>query len=188
MNLKTMKTKHILTMAALVAIHPATAAEPVTVDNFVRAESDLYFANLLKDSGGQLAKFNHRREVAPIDHQTVIRLNRDTIYSSALFDLDAGPVTVTLPDAGKRFRSMQLINEDHYVPEVIYDAGSYKLDKQKVGTRYVVVGIRTLVDPADAEDMRKVHALQDAITVDQPGGPGKFEIPEWDPASQKKVR
>lgn len=184
-----MKTTHLLIlMAALVVIHPATAAEPVTVDNFVRAESDLYFANLLKDSGGQLAKFNHHREVAPIEHQTVIRLNRDTIYSSALFDLDAGPVTVTLPDAGKRFRSMQVINEDHFVVEVIYDAGSYKLDKQKVGTRYVVVGIRTLVDPADAEDVKKVHALQDAITVDQPGGPGKFEIPEWDPASQKKVR
>ena len=25
---------------------------PVTIDNFARAESDLYFAGLLKDSGG----------------------------------------------------------------------------------------------------------------------------------------
>ena len=36
----------------------------------------------------------------------MIRLNRDTLYSSAVFDLDAGPVTITLPDAGKRFMSM----------------------------------------------------------------------------------
>ena len=30
--------------------------------------------------------------------------------------------------------------------------------------------------------------LQDAIKIEQPGGPGKFEVPNWDPASQKKVR
>jgi hypothetical protein len=30
--------------------------------------------------------------------------------------------------------------------------------------------------------------LQDAIAVSQPGGPGRFEVPKWDQASQKKVR
>jgi hypothetical protein len=39
-------------------------------------------------------------------------MNRDTLYSQALFDLDAGPMTITLPDAGKRFISMQIINEE----------------------------------------------------------------------------
>jgi hypothetical protein len=34
----------------------------------------------------------------------------------------------------------------------------------------------------------KAHALQDAIKVDQPGGPGKFDTPKWCPLSQKKVR
>lgn len=101
---------------------------PVTVDNFIRAESDLYFSNMVKD--GSLGKFVHRREPASIDKQTVIRLNRDTLYSAAVFDLDAGPVTITLPDAGERFMSMQVINEDHYVPEVVYGAGSYTLDKE----------------------------------------------------------
>ena len=84
----------------------------VTVDNFIRAESDMYLGGILKDSGGALGKFNHRREVASIDDQTVVRLNRDTMYSSAVFDLEAGPVTITLPDAGKRFRSMQVISQD----------------------------------------------------------------------------
>jgi hypothetical protein len=46
--------------------------------------------------------------------QGIIRFNRDTLYSGAVFDLDAGPVTVRLPDAGKRFMSMQVINEDQY--------------------------------------------------------------------------
>ena len=51
-----------------------------------------------------------------------------------------------------------------------------------------MVGIRILANPDDPEDMRLAHALQDAITVSQPGGPGTFEIPDWDPVSQKRVR
>ena len=92
------------------------AAVPVTPDNFVRAESDRYLGNLAEEGG--VGKFFHRREPAAIDNQTVIRLNRDTLYSSGVFDLDAGPVTITLPDPGKRFMSMQVIDEDEYTPEV----------------------------------------------------------------------
>jgi hypothetical protein len=158
---------------------------PVTVDNFVRAESDLYLGNIARDNG--FGKFNHRREPASLDNQTVIRLNRDTLYSSAVFDLDAGPVTITLPDAGKRFMSMQVINQDHYVPEVGYGAGARTLTRDKVGTGYVAVGVRTLVDPADPKDVGQVHKLQDEIKVSQQSS-GKFEVPNWDQASQKKVR
>lgn len=165
----------------------AQAPLPVTVDNFVRAESDHYMGGFAKDSGGLLGTFNHRRDVASVDQQTVIRLNRDTMYSSALFDLDAGPATITLPDAGSRFMSMQVISEDHYVPAVYYKPGAYTLTRELVGTRYAAVAIRTLVDPNDPADVQKVHALQDAITVNQ-AGPGRFEIPNWDPVSQKKVR
>jgi len=159
---------------------------PVTADNFPRAESDLYFSSIVKEGG--LGKFVHRREPAAIDNQTVVRLNRDSLYSAAIFDLDAGPATITLPDAGRRFMSMQVIDEDQYTPAVYYGAGGHTLTKAQIGTRYVIVGIRTLVDPADAKDVAAVHALQDEIKVEQPGGPGRFEVPYWDQASQKKVR
>ncbi|WP_338827867.1 DUF1254 domain-containing protein [Bradyrhizobium sp. 27S5] len=164
---------------------PADGAVPVTVDNFIRAESDLYLGNIARENG--FGRFNHNREPASLDKQAVIRLNRDTLYSGAVFDLDAGPVSITLPDAGKRFMSMEVINQDHYVVEVDYGAGTRTLSKDKVGTRYVVVAIRTLVDPTDAKDVDAVHKLQDAIKVSQKTA-GKFEVPNWDPASQKKVR
>jgi len=188
-----MKIRHIglalaMTAAGISAVQAQSAsgdAVPVTVDNFVRAESDMYLGNLAKGVG--LGKFNHRREPASLDNQSVIRLNRDTLYSSGVFDLDAGPVTITMPDAGKRFMSMQVINQDHYVPEVDYGAGTRTLTRDKVGTRYAVVGIRTLVDPADPKDIEQVHKLQDAIKVSQKGA-GKLELPNWDQASQKKVR
>lgn len=169
-----------------IAVQAQPAAAPVTVDNFIRAESDLYFGGIIRDSGG-IGKINHRREPARIDNQTVIRLNRDTLYSSAVFDLDAGPVTITMPDAGKRFMSLLIINEDHYAPAVYYGKGSHTLTRQSVGTRYVAAAVRTLVDPADPKDLEQVHALQDAIKVSQKG-PGTFDIPNWDQASQKKVR
>jgi hypothetical protein len=169
------------------AASPAGAPVPVTVDNFIRAESDLYFSAIaLKEDG--LGKFEHKRVLSAIDNQTVIRQNRDTLYSAAVFDLDAGPVTITLPDAGKRFMSMQLISEDQYTLPAMYAPVKYVVTKKEIGTRYVLVGVRTLVNPADPADMEKVHALQDAIRVSQPGGPGKFEVPKWDPVSQKKIR
>ena len=158
----------------------------VTPDNFIRAESNVYLAGQLKD--GAFGKFKHTREVAPLDRQNIVRLNRDTIYSSGVFDLDAGPVTITMPDPGARFLSAFLINEDHYNPAVFYGAGTHTLTRQDVGTRYVMVGVRIFVDPNDPEDMRQANALQDAITASQPDGPGAFEIPNWDPVSQKKVR
>ena len=165
----------------------AADAQPihVTVDNFVRAESDTYFAKMVKE--GAFGKFNHNRELAPIDHQTVIRLNRDTLYSMGVFDLDAAPVVVTLPDAGKRFLSMQVINEDHYTQKVFYEAGAHTLTRDQIGTRYVLLGIRIFVDPSNPSDVKTVNALQDAIKVEQSKA-GDFEVPAWDQASLKKIR
>src|SRR5215467_2699495 len=142
-----------------ICVVQALAAEsvPVTVDNFVRAESDLYFGGVIKDFGFGKIGYNH--EPAPIDNQTVIRLNRDTLYGGGVFDLDAGPVTITLPDAGKRFMSLQIINQDEYTPAVYYGAGSYTLTKEQVGTRYVVTAVRILTDPNDPEDLKQVRAL-----------------------------
>lgn len=157
----------------------------VSPDNFVRAESDLYFGNIVKDNG--FGKFFFIRELTPIDHQLVIRANRDTLYAAAVFDLDAGPVIITLPDAGSRFMSLQVIDEDHYTHQVIYSTGDYTFTREQIGTRYVATAVRILVDPNSPDDIAGVHALQDALVVEQ-DKPGSFDVPEWDPVSQKTVR
>jgi hypothetical protein len=56
---------------------PAGSLVPVTVDNFTRAESDMYFGGSVKTAG--LGKFHHFREPTPLDKQDVIRMNRDTL-------------------------------------------------------------------------------------------------------------
>jgi hypothetical protein len=77
----------VLTTAGDIA---AAAADnvPVTVDNFVRAESDLYFAGVIKSYG--FGQFGFERTPTPIGKQTVIRMNRDTLYSAGLFDTTPG--------------------------------------------------------------------------------------------------
>jgi hypothetical protein len=157
----------------------------VSPDNFIRAESDLYFGNVVNDGG--FGGFHHIRELSPIDNQLVIRQNRDTLYSAGVFDLDAGPLTIGLPDAGERFMSLQVITEDHYVPQVIYSAGTHSFTRDAIGTRYVMMGVRTLVDPNSSDDIDSVHGLQDGLTAEQ-DSIGTFEVPDWDPVSQKAVR
>lgn len=161
------------------------AAVRVTPDNFIRAETDRYFGAVVQDHG--FGRFEHNRTPVPIDHQTVIRSNRDTLYSGAVFDLDAGPVTITLPDPGRRFLSMQVIDEDQYTAQVAYRPGRYRLSRAQIGTRYVLVAIRILVDPFDPADLKAVHALQDATQIEAQGA-GVFETPSWDPQSQAQVR
>ncbi len=157
----------------------------VTADNFIRAESDMYFSEFVKR--GALGKFFHYRELPSVELKSV-RANRDTFYSEAVIDLDAGPATINLPDAAKRFMSMLVINEDHYAIAVNYGKGDYSFTREQAGTRYLFVAIRTFVNPNDSQDVEQVHTLQNQIKISQPGGPGKFEVPNWDPISQKKVR
>ena len=174
------------TLASAPPDRPPEPAVPVTPESFPHAESDLYFASVVKQAS--LGKFVHRREPTELDRQTVTRMNRDTLYSGAVFDLDAGPVTITLPDAGRRFMSMQAVDEEAYTPEVVYGPGRYTLTKEQIGTRYVLAAVRIFVDADDPKDVEAVHALQDAIRVDQPGGPGAFHVPNWDASTQVDLR
>ena len=103
-------------------------ANPVTVDNYNRAQTDVYFAGVVKNGG--FGKFRHGRELAPPAQQGIPRPNRDTLYSFAIGDLDAGPVTITLPDAGKRYMGMQVVNQDQYTPATYYGAGTHTLTRE----------------------------------------------------------
>jgi hypothetical protein len=164
--------------------HPQYAI--VTPDNFNRAETDMYFRWTVRLAGG-IGRFHHRREIMPIEWQTVVRPNRDTLYSSAVFDLDAAPVTITLPDSGRRFMSMLVIDQDQFAPAVVHSCGRHVLSREQIGTRYVMAEVRTFVDPRSAADLQDAHRLQDAIVVEQ-ARRGWFQAPAWDTGSQKRVR
>ena len=92
----------------------------VTVDNFVRAETDRTLARYVKQ--GAFGTFLHIRQPTPIDKQDVIRMNRDTLYSMGVFDLTT-PVTIVKPASQGRFQSMMIVSQDHSMLPVEHGAG-----------------------------------------------------------------
>jgi hypothetical protein len=158
---------------------------PVTVGNFIRAESDRTFARAV--ATGRFGKLGHGRTMTAIAEQDVARMNRDTLYSSGVFDLAAAPITITLPDTRKRFMSLLVVSQDHFVNQVVYAPGCYTYTMDDVGTRYALVVVRMLANPLDPADMKLASGLQHAIRVEQARA-GTFEIPNWDAASRDRVR
>ncbi len=159
---------------------------PITLDNFTRVETDTMIQNMLPIIGG-LGVFHHDRELAPLSQQPVIRQNRDTLYSVAVTDIAEGGATLTIPEAGDRYISVMVINQDHYINRVFHEAGVYELTADEFGTEYVVVAARILFDPSDEADLAEVHRLQDALTVTA-GSQGEFAYPDYDAVSYKAVR
>jgi hypothetical protein len=155
----------------------------VNVDNFVRAESDRMFAALAR---GGVNRLVHHRQPASIAEQTVIRQNRDTLYSSAVVDISTG-ATLTLPDAGDRYLSVMIVNNDHYINDVLHRPGEHELTVDRYDTDYVLVAARILVDPADAADLATVHRLQDEIGLTA-GAARPFVPPDYDAASFDATR
>lgn len=137
---------------------------PVNVDNFVRAETARYFDGIL-ELGVGVNQWVHFREPSLVENQTVIRMNRDTLYSSAIVDISEG-ATVTLPDAASRYMTMMVVNEDHFINRVYDEPGSYELTMGEHGTPFVLLALRTFIDPSEASDIARVNALQDAVNLE----------------------
>ena len=158
------------------------ADEPVivNVDNFVRAETAAQFDRFLI-SAGEVNKFSHNRLPTPLDKQSVIRMNRDTLYSFAVVDISKG-ATLTLPDVGDRYMSAMIVNEDQYINEVFHKGGTYQLTMEKHGTPYVLVAMRTLANATDKKDLEAANALQDKMII-VANSAKPYTHPKYDKAS-----
>ena len=158
---------------------------PVNVDNFARAESDRMFASLAKEAGG-VNRLSHRRAPTSVDAQPVIRMNRDTLYSSVILDISED-ATLTIPDGGERYVSVMVVNQDHYINRVFHEPGEHVLTVDEFDTPWVAVAARILVDPSDPDDVATVNALQDGLAVEAASSK-PFEAPEYDSESLDATR
>lgn len=155
----------------------------VNVTNFARAESDIAIKKIYDMVG--LGTWFHHRALTPIDQQTVIRMNRDTLYSGAVLDLSE-PATVIMPETGGRYQSLQVINQDHYSFAKI-EPGSYKLTKAEVGSRYAYLIVRTFFDANDPDGLKITTALQDALKIEG-GAADSLDIPDWNIEQMMEAR
>jgi len=155
----------------------------VNVSNFARAESDVAIKKVYDMVG--FGTWIHFRAPTPLDQQKVIRMNRDTLYSSVVLDLSK-PATVIMPETGGRYQSLHVISQDHYSFAKV-KPGRYELTQENVGTRYAYLIVRTFFDANDPEDLKATNALQDALTIEG-GASGPLEIPDWNIEQMMEAR
>jgi len=170
---------------SLLVVPSLTMSQTVTLDTFVRAESDHMMRSNMATMGAAVGELTHLREPTTPDNQPVIRMNQDTLYSSATVDLSS-PLEVTIPDADGRYISMHVVSQDHYM-FAESTPGTYTLTQEDVGSRFAFVAFRTFVDVTNPDDVALAHAAQDAITVSG-GGAGPFDAPDWDQAALETAR
>jgi hypothetical protein len=141
-----------------------------------------------------LNRLRHARRLRDHTATAVVSPNNDTLYSSAWLDLAREPVVLSLPDAGGRYFSFQLI--DAYTNNFAHlgkrSSGTDQGDFAVVGpgwkgtlpeglrridapTNVVWLLGRTLADGED--DLPAVHALQDRYALVPLSAWGKKEPP-----------
>jgi len=142
----------------------------------------LYSYNPANPQRVPVNSFGHRRRLVDYTARTVTTPNNDTLYSSAVIDLSAGPVRLDVPDFGARYYSIAFL--DSYTNNFAYlgtrvnagKAGSYLIagpgwrDQQSAGaalirapSNHIIAIVRILIDgPADYD---AVHRLQDGLKL-----------------------
>lgn len=103
--------------------------------------------------------------------QFVVRMNRDTAYSTSVFDLSSREVYVTIPETD-RYVTIQIVDQNHETQRMIYGPGRFLITAK---TKFAFVIVRTL----DSD-------LRDKISVEAPE-PAPFVVKDWDAASFAEI-
>lgn len=161
-----------------------TQGKQVTPETFNRAESDRYFY-LNQEMAGGINKFTYNKTLTPLNEQNIVRMNRDTLYASALIDTEGG-ATLTFPKIPDgRYASVLILDNDHYALDVYYKPGVYQLPNR---TRYIFAAMRVhVLNPNDPKDLKAARAIQDGFKITA-NSAVPFPKPEWDEKSLTALR
>ena len=148
-------------------------------------------------------QIGHMKTLATADDIMPYTPNNDTVYSGALLELKDEPVILTAPDIADRYWSVEVA--DAYTNNLFYigtratggKGGNHAfigpnwkgtlpegVIEHRVPTNTVMFAIRIGVIPQDAEDLKKVNALQDEFKTTSlsnwgdPSKLGQVKVPE----------
>jgi len=156
----------------------------VTDENYGLAESEVIISDYVKriaaatNSNG-VGVFMHLKTGADPKDRTIMRINFDTLYSSALVDLTEDAV-LTMPETGGRYQSAWIITDEHYNPMAFVEPGTYTLTQENVGRRYAVIAMRTQANAADPADLAIANALQEQLKLEQKDRGSWAPSNKWD--------
>lgn len=115
----------------------------VTQDNFPQAYTNLRFDAIIKKAGGINTFLEMPVPSSDPTKQFVVRMNRDTYYSTSVFDMTDG-IFVTIPETDK-YVTIQVVDENHETQLMTYGPGRHKLTAK---TDHAFVIVRALEDDA----------------------------------------
>ncbi len=164
----------------------------VTEDNYDIAETQGVFENYVKKiaratNTNGVGIFWHVKTGADPKDKTIPRINFDTIYSWSIIDLTEA-VTLTMPETKGRYQSAWFIDEEHYNPMALNDAGEYTITKEDVGTRYVMIVIRTQANTSDPVDLAEAGELQEKLKLSQKARGSYVPSYKWNQQEVVKMR
>ena len=116
----------------------------VTQDNFPQAYTSMRFGAIIQKAGGMNTFLEMPTPSSIPEEQFVVRMNRDTFYSSAVIDMSSGEVYVTIPETDQ-YVTTQIVDENHETQLMIYGSGRHKLIAK---TDHAFVIVRALEDAA----------------------------------------
>lgn len=115
----------------------------VTQDNYPQAYTNMRMAAISERAGGINKFLEMSTPSSNPKEQLVVRMNRDTHYSSAVIDM-AGEVYLTIPETDK-YVTIQIVDENHATQPMIYGSGRHKISAD---TDHAFVIVRALDDNA----------------------------------------
>jgi hypothetical protein len=148
-------------------------------------------------------EIGHMKTLATADDIMPYTPNNDTVYSGAFLELKDEPIILTAPDIADRYWSVEVA--DAYTNNLFYigtratsgKGGAHAfvgpnwkgtlpegVIEHRVPTNSVIFAIRIGVVPQDAEDLKKVNALQDEFQTTSlsnwgdPSKHGQVKVPE----------
>ena len=102
--------------------------------------------------------------------QFVVRMNRDTFYSTSVFDMTGG-IYITIPETDQ-YVSIQVVDENHETQPMIYGPGRHRLTAK---TTHAFVVVRSLDDVARRNLVTEVNSAK------------PFRVKNWDQESFEEV-
>ncbi|MBW2541626.1 MAG: hypothetical protein JRF15_05985 [Deltaproteobacteria bacterium] len=179
--------KRTLALVLLLAAAGSAQAEliAVTTDNFAQAEAAWNFANWAKLGADK--EIFHYRDVAPVGPDApTVRMNWDTLYSNRIVKVaDDHIFTIKLPESDL-YVSAHVVDENGFAPYYIVEAGAHKV---QVDTDYAWVLFRTeILDRRSEEALKKAHAVQDQIVVEDVMEDSAYTAPDYNQEQLEALR
>jgi len=157
----------------------------MTAMQYQMAEAAIFAKGM--QSRTSINQFYHFPGLSKASDTWVVTPNNDTIYSIAVVDARKG-FSVTLPEVGDRFISLQVHDQYHTFVDYNWTTGTHTYNGDQIDTDYVFVGIR-IATTATTEDIKYItEILQPQIIIKSNSAiPFKTNVKEEDIKKLRKA-